>query len=365
MKKLRTNEAAWVESGNRWRISVQKDGERKQFYSSKPGKKGKLEAERKADEWLERGEMKEMRFGAAYDKFIEDKKRECGTAWVRKLESQGRIWLNPTLEHKYVSKITQQDWKNVILNAYEQGRSKKTLEDIRGTITNFAQWCEDNQVEIAPMRSLKIPADAPVGSREIVQPSALKVLMAEDTIVKYGKPYKCWYIHAWRLFVVLGLRRGELCGLRQEDIKNGVLTIRRSINGYNEETIGKTKAAQRTMVIPSHAQKILDEQAAMLKAEGVISPWVFPDESGGVSEPNRVYRLWQTYREQHGIKSSIHELRHTHISLMQNTVPENMLKRMVGHTKNMDTFGVYGHEVDGEAQKAAALVDGVFNTLVD
>ena len=102
----------------------------------------------------------------------------------------------------------------------------------------------------------------------------------------------------------------------------------------------------------------------MLKAEGVISPWVFLDESGGVSEPNRVYRLWQTYREQHGIKSSIHELRHTHISLMQDTVPENMLKRMVGHTRNMDTFGVYGHEVDGEAAKAAALVDGVFDGLV-
>ena len=52
MKKLRTNEAAWSESGNRWRISVQRDGERKTFYSSKAGKKGKLEAERKAVETI-------------------------------------------------------------------------------------------------------------------------------------------------------------------------------------------------------------------------------------------------------------------------------------------------------------------------
>ena len=42
----------------------------------------------------------------------------------------------------------------------------------------------------------------------------------------------------------------------------------------------------------------------------------------------------------------------------------NALKRMVGHTKNMDTFGVYGHEVDGEAEKTAQIIDGVFNDLI-
>lgn len=49
---------------------------------------------------------------------------------------------------------------------------------------------------------------------------------------------------------------------------------------------------------------------------------------------------------------------------MQDEMPENPLKRTVGHTKNMDTFGVYGHEVDGEAEKAAQIIDGVFNNLI-
>ena len=34
----RTNTAAW--NGKRWRIDVQKDGARKSFYSSKPGRTG-------------------------------------------------------------------------------------------------------------------------------------------------------------------------------------------------------------------------------------------------------------------------------------------------------------------------------------
>ena len=77
-----------------------------------------------------------------------------------------------------------------------------------------------------------------------------------------------------------------------------------------------------------------------------------------------MYKRWKVYRRQHGITVSLHELRHTHISLMQDAVPANALKRMVGHTKNMDTFGVYGHEVDGDAEKAAQIIDGVFDNLI-
>ena len=47
----RTNTAHW--SGSRWRIDVQKDGERRSFYSSTPGRTGQREANAKADAWLD------------------------------------------------------------------------------------------------------------------------------------------------------------------------------------------------------------------------------------------------------------------------------------------------------------------------
>ena len=34
----RTNTAAWQEKQGRWRIDVQKDGKRRSFYSSTPGR---------------------------------------------------------------------------------------------------------------------------------------------------------------------------------------------------------------------------------------------------------------------------------------------------------------------------------------
>ena len=51
----RTNTAQWQEKFQRWRIAVQKDGVRKFFYSSTPGRNGQREANRKADAWLEEG----------------------------------------------------------------------------------------------------------------------------------------------------------------------------------------------------------------------------------------------------------------------------------------------------------------------
>ena len=51
----RKNEAVWLEKYGRWQIKVQVEGERRTFTSKVPGRKGKIEAEKKADAWLATG----------------------------------------------------------------------------------------------------------------------------------------------------------------------------------------------------------------------------------------------------------------------------------------------------------------------
>lgn len=51
----RTNTAVWLEKQERWQVNVQKDGKRRSFYSMKPGRAGQREANRKADDWLDKG----------------------------------------------------------------------------------------------------------------------------------------------------------------------------------------------------------------------------------------------------------------------------------------------------------------------
>ena len=61
----RRAEACWIESKGYWEIKVQKNGTRKSFRSSVAGRKGKHEAEAKADKWLAKGTI-DMRFSSAY-----------------------------------------------------------------------------------------------------------------------------------------------------------------------------------------------------------------------------------------------------------------------------------------------------------
>lgn len=50
--KDRTNTAAWSKSRARWELSVQRDGVRRKFTCTTPGRNGQRECNRKADDWL-------------------------------------------------------------------------------------------------------------------------------------------------------------------------------------------------------------------------------------------------------------------------------------------------------------------------
>ena len=162
-----------------------------------------------------------------------------------------------------------------------------------------------------------------------------------------------------------GLRRGELCGILNSHIDGNILHIDQSINRLGDTTPGKNDNARRYFVLSKHAMAILEDQRAMLKSKGIISPWAFPSLDGSASDPNAVYREWKIYRRQHDIHSSLHELRHTLISVAKADVPEELLKRVVGHSKNMDTFGVYGHDVNGELDRVANIFDSIFDRIFD
>lgn len=45
-------------------------------------------------------------------------------------------------------------------------------------------------------------------------------------------------------------------------------------------------------------------------------------------------------------------------------LPEWLVKAAGGHSKNMDTFGVYGHEVQGDMSLTAQLVQNRFDELL-
>lgn len=62
-----------------------------------------------------------------------------------------------------------------------------------------------------------------------------------------------------------------------------------------------------------------------------------------------LYNYWRLYQRCNGIEPpiSLYELRHTFVSMIEDAVSPAQLRRMVGHSKSMDTFGWYSHAVEG------------------
>ena len=83
---------------------------------------------------------------------------------------------------------------------------------------------------------------------------------------------------------------------------------------------------------------------------------VFADAS-----ESTIRHRWQTYCDHNGIPyCSLYELRHTFVSIAQN-LPEGQLKALVGHSRSMDTYGVYAHEVQGQTRQISTALDQLFS----
>lgn len=357
-------EAYWVESRNRWQVKVQVDGVRKTFTSGTPGRRGKSEAERKADVWLDtHKEPEKSRFWPLYEEHLQDVKIRTGEGNYANAESLGRIWLKPTLEHRRVSTITVQDWQLCINKAKEAGKSLKTLKNIRGAISSFCHYCKKRDIQIADTELVDMPTHAPKGIKVVLQPEQLRLLFSDDTTKENRQIAPAFFIHAWRFCVLTGLRKGELLGLKRSDIdvKSKTIHIQRSINKFNHEGPTKTAKSDRVFLLNKHMRNVLDEQAKMLKEQRIISPWIFPDESGDHPAPGTFYGRWCSYCKYHGFKTTLHELRHTLISIAKAGMSAELLKPMVGHTETMNTFGVYGHQLDGEMKMVADTLDALFD----
>lgn len=168
---------------------------------------------------------------------------------------------------------------------------------------------------------------------------------------------RCSTIYAYRLQTVTGLRPGEIRGLTWDDvvIKRNVLTIRRSVNRYDEITQGKNENAVRCFSLNSISAGILRQQRALF----LPGDEVFP-----ITSTANYWARLKRYCESNGLDAvSPYELRHTFVSAVKN-LPEGQIKAMVGHSRDMDTFGIYGHDFEGDQKNAGAAVEGVFRQIL-
>lgn len=364
----RKTEARFDPKRQRWCVRVQVNGVRKAFYSSRSGMKGKIEAEKKADYWLEYGDgepkvLKRVKVKDAYADYIKEKKEFNET--TRQVESYGTGHILPAIGNKYFDQITEQDLQDIINNANRKGLAKITQQNIRGYITAFYRYARKcGYTKMVPM-DLRIHTDAPSKEKKALQPEYIRIVFQSDQTEFQGNVCHDRSINIYRLGILTGLRTGELIGLQWSDINGNVLTVNRSVNWLGEVTNGKNKNARRSFILIPAALKVLNDQRAEMKRLGIVSPWVFVSEDGNKITQIMYEKDWKKYCKHNNIPyiTPYEMTRHTFISLNKHMPPE-LLKLVAGHSPSMNTTGVYGHYVDGEMEKASEIIDDNLNKIL-
>ena len=348
----------WIEKEKRWSMRVSINGTIRRFTSRKPGTAGKREVLRKYREFIDGHGVSPILVSDAWNQFTEQVILKNGrTDAFISLDKYGRNYILPRIGKMIVQNVTLLDLQDIINKAKpvsgKEQLSRKTLSNLRSSIMQFVRFCIAAEY-MDPLRGeLFIPKTAPKKEKVILQPADIRRL--------FEGPADDWYINIFRFGCVTGLRTGEILGIKTSDIKNGILTINRSINVRNEITPGKTENARRQLYLNKVARRIIDEN--IKRNTQLKTDWIFCSKSGGPLSQSTLRKNWIRIAAERGLPGSIYSLRHTFISLMKNEMPESMLKTIVGHGAKMDTYGIYGHIVDGELQKAAKIIDVNFKEL--
>ena len=157
------------------------------------------------------------------------------------------------------------------------------------------------------------------------------------------------------LFLTLfysGMRIGEALALTPDDVDfaSGKVTINKSINRRNQVTPPKTASSNRTLTLPAHVIKFVQEAYSQLSYE---SERVFP-----VSYSQTFYHF-KCAIQLSGVRPlKIHALRHAHASILINEgIPITAVAKRLGHTSPQITLSVYAHASDDSDKRIAKLLD--------
>ena len=206
------------------------------------------------------------------------------------------------------------------------------------------------------LEELTIPQGARLKGTSILQPKDLMALFTHDTTNMCGKKVFDEYIYAYRFSVLTGLCPEELRGITRDSIDGYQISIKQSLNSYNEITQGKNENAVRGFVMAEIAKQTLDMQLAQIPEDQQL---VFD-----IPSMSTFLHRWKRYCISNEIQPvSLYALRHTFVSVVKN-LPEGSVKALVGHSHSMNTFGVYGHALAGDDKLVATDVNRVFVYLL-
>jgi integrase len=174
---------------------------------------------------------------------------------------------------------------------------------------------------------------------------------------------------AWHLAAMTGMRRGEVLGLRWQDIDFDAarLAVRQTLVSVRYEIKSSTPKTHQARTIDLDAGTVhqLRDHRSRQSSEPAawgpgyqLSELVFRREDGSPVHPDLFSQAFEVLVRKSGLpRIRLHDLRHTHATIaLRAGVPVKVISERLGHEDPAFTMKQYAHVIPGMQAEAAALV---------
>jgi integrase len=242
----------------------------------------------------------------------------------------------------------------------------------------FEEAIDREYVSANPARKLRLPmTDSQdfADSHDVVVPTPEEVV---NTFAKLPPTYQALLATS----AITGARRGELLGLKWEDIDwlNSLIQIRRTLqrlpkallegSGFRGvDRLGdtglalvspKSRRARRTIEMPPKLSGLLKMMRAGQKYDD--TSFVFQTEIGQPLDPDGVYDVIHSAQDEAAARRfGLHGLRHLYSSLLVASGADvKFAQERLGHASAVTTLNIYTHAMTEHGREYAAAVEAAF-----
>jgi len=284
-----------------------------------------------------------------------------------------RLYLKPSLGQHQLVKLTPEHIQLMLNRLLEDGGvhgeplSTQTVHYVhsvlRRALNQALKWG-------AVTRNVAILVDPPR-----VEKHTISVLTPEQgqrlLTTAAGHRLEALYIVA----LLLGLREGEVLGLRWIDIDFTAHTLRvgqtvQRVSGRLLLAPPKTESSKRLLPLPMKVERALARHAERQEEERAAwgEGWnaaglVFPSTAGTPIEPRNLVRHFKTLLQRADLPNiRFHDLRHGCATvLISQGVHPRIVMEIMGHSQISVTMNTYGHVLPETQREAARLLDQLYN----
>jgi integrase len=289
-----------------------------------------------------------------------------------------RLHIKPMLGGVPLHKLSPQHIQRLLHDKSATGLAPQTVSNIKTVLRSaLAQALKWSLVS----RNSAALVDAPRIPRKQVVPfdaeQAGRLLEAAK-----GSRYEAVY----QLALMLGMRRGELLGLRWTDVDLDGRALRVSQSLQRIATVGeekgtktaliatevKTDGSRRTIALPDGIVKGLKAHKARQAQERLVAgaAWedhglVFTSRNGRPTEPINLHRDYKALLEKAKLPTTMrfHDCRHSAATLLlAQGISPKMIADLLGHSRIGITMDLYGHILPAMRRDTADAMDKILGS---